>query len=64
MTLKGEITALEHRGDGIKITCSNIKKVTDPSWAECNPDFSIYAPLSAAKAFYMGRTVKITVKPS
>jgi len=64
MKLNAEVGKLEHWGDAAKITLTNVKRTQGPSWDEYGPEVSFKVPLSRAKSFPIGRTVKITIKAS
>lgn len=65
MNLKGTIGKLEDVGDAVHATLVNVRSVSDAGWREYCPSLVLRISNyhTARQAYYIGRSVSVTVNP-
>lgn len=64
MTYTAEITKTESDGLNLVVHLADVTRKNEAEWRDANPSIEIKMPLSNAKAFHLGRLVKVEITPA
>lgn len=61
MTFKGSVASLEDLGEDVKVSLTNVKRARAAQWADYSMPVAFRVPHSMARAFPIGRRVRIEI---